>query len=290
MADREQLDRRFPLRLTAVQRRIVAELFPDFSARLKLDEANQRLVSFSLVEMREIFENARRAVGRADSGMTRNSLRHIASIAESGIQNFQGIGRIPAKERLYQFKITLKYITPPIWRRIQTRDCTIDKLHDRIQNAMGWTNSHLHDFRINKKLYGDPWLMEEDFEPTMGYINSRVATLSKVVPWSGERFHFEYRYDFGDDWLHDVLFEGCLRAAPGQKYPLCVEGERACPPEDVGGTSGYKSFLRAIANPRHQEHDENLIWVGGSFDPEHFDPEKATKRMLRGLPDWRKMA
>ena len=289
MVDRQQLEQRFPLRLTVAQRKIVAELFPDFCDRLKLDEANQRLVSFSLVEMRSIFENARLAVGRTESAAARNTLRHIAYLAESGIQNFQGIGRIPAKDRLYQFRITLKYISPPIWRRIQTRDCTLDKLHERIQNALGWTNSHLHDFRIDKKLYGDPWLMGEDFEP-LGYINSRVTTLSKVVPTSGERFHFQYCYDFGDEWLHDVLFEGCLRATPGQKYPLCVEGERACPPEDVGGAAGYRGFLKAIANPRHDEHDENLIWVGGSFDPEHFDPEKATKRMLRGLPDWRKMA
>ena len=289
MPVQQQVDQRFPLRLTAAQRKILAEMFPDFSDRLKLDEANQRMVSFSVVEMREIFENARLAVGQSESGAARNSLRHIAYLAETGIQNFQGIGRIPAKERLYQFRITLKYISPPIWRRIQTRDCTLDKLHDRIQNALGWTNSHLHDFRINKKPYGDPWLIEEDFQQ-LGYTNSRVATLSKVVPTSGERFHFEYCYDFGDEWLHDVLFEGCLRATPGQKYPLCVEGERACPPEDVGGASGYRQFLKAIANPRHREHDENLIWVGGSFDPEQFDPEKATKKMLRGLPDWRKMA
>ena len=111
-----------------------------------------------------------------------------------------------------------------------------------------------------------------------------------MLPKSGERFHFEYEYDFGDSWEHDVLFEGCLKATPGQRYPLCLEGERACPPEDVGGTTGYKRFLRAIARPDHPEHGENLTWVGGSFDPEEFDAEKATKRMIRGLPKWRKTA
>jgi len=114
--------------------------------------------------------------------------------------------------------------------------------------------------------------------------------LSKILPKSGKRFHFEYEYDFGDSWWHQVLFEGCLSVEPGQRYPLCLEGERACPPEDVGGTSGYEEFLVSIADPDDDRHQERLEWIGGSFDPENFDPEKATKRMRRGLADWRKMA
>ena len=239
--------------------------------------------------MSAILETARLAVSRADSGMTRNSLRHIIDFVERAIENYRGIGRIPVKERIYQFIITLKHTNPPNRLRNQTRDCTLDKLHEHIQNALGWTNSHLHDFRINNTQYADPYLVERDFDEPP-FEDSRRTRLSDVLPRSGQRFQFRYEYDFGDRWLHAVLFEGCLRAAPGQRYPFCVEGERACPPEDVGGTSAYRRFLRAIANPRHREHDENLIWVGGSFDPERFDPEKATKRMLRGLPDWRKMA
>ena len=289
MSDKQETERRFPVRFTFVQRKLIAGDFAEFSERLKLDEPNQRLVSFSLDEMRAIQEGIRLAIQRADSGMKRNSLRHVDYITEQAIEDFQGIARIPAKERLYQFKIRLKNLKPPIWRRIQTRDCTLDKLHEHIQTSMGWTNSHLHHFQINKKLYGDPWLMEEDFDGQR-YENSRILRLSNVVPKSGARFDFEYEYDFGDSWLHEVLFEGCLRADPGRRYPLCVEGERACPPEDVGGTSGYKRFVRAIANPDHREHEENLTWVGGAFDPEVFDPETATGKMIRGLPDWRKTA
>jgi hypothetical protein len=169
------------------------------------------------------------------------------------------------------------------------RDCPLDKLHERIQTAMGWTNSHLHHFLINDRRYGDPWLLEETFEE-MDYTNSRDTTLSKILPRSGKRFPFQYEYDFGDSWWHEVLFEGCLRVEPGQRYPLCVEGERACPPEDVGGTSGYDSFLVSIADPDDDQHHEMLEWIGGSFDPDCFDSEKATKRMRRGLPDWRKLA
>jgi Plasmid pRiA4b ORF-3-like protein len=289
MSDKQLPETRFPLRFTFAQRKVIAEIFSEFSDRLKLDEPNERLVSFSLDEMRAIHQGSRLAIQRVDSGMKRNSLRHIAYVTEHAIEDFQGIGRIPAKERLYQFKISLKNFKPTIWRRFQTRDCTLDKLHEHIQTSMEWTNSHLHHFRIEKQLYGDPWLMEESFGE-FDYSDSTIATLSKVLPKSGARFQFEYEYDFGDSWWHDVLFEGCLKADPGKRYPLCLEGERACPPEDVGGTSGYRGFLKAIAEPGRRRGQEYLTWVGGSFDPEDFDPEKATKRMIRGLPKWRETA
>ena len=131
---------------------------------------------------------------------------------------------------------------PPIWRRIQVKNCTLDKLHEHIQTAMGWTNSHLHHFRIDGTHFGDPMLMEEDFDE-MNYQDSTTTKIRDVLPRGGKRFLFEYEYDFGDWWVHEVLFEGCPRAEPGVRYPLCVEGERACPPEDVGGTSGYQDFL-----------------------------------------------
>lgn len=199
--------------------------------------------------------------------------------------------KIPTRTRkraecLYQFKITLLDIEPPIWRRIQVEDCTLDKLHEHIQTVMGWTNSHLHQFKINDHLYGDPMLMEENFEE-MDFRDSTRTKLSKLVPKTGKRFRFEYEYDFGDGWQHEVLFEGCVQAEPGRKYPLCLEGERACPPEDVGGTSGYEEFLEAIIDRRHERHKELLGWSGGSFDPEAFDSAEATKAMKKGLPDWR---
>ncbi len=279
----------FPVRFTLAQRIVVAEVFPDLSQRLRLDEPNQKMVSLTLDELKVICKKVAPAIRQADSGMKRTSLRHVLDITEKAIETFQGIGVIPAKERIYQFKITLRDIKPPIWRRIQVRDCTLDKLHERIQTAMGWTNSHLHHFQIKDALYGDPWLLDENYVE-MNYKDSRVMTLSKILPKNGKRFHFEYEYDFGDSWWHEILFEGCLRVEQGQRYPLCVEGERACPPEDVGGTHGYEEFLVSMADPDDDRHQERSEWIGGSFDPESFDPEKATKRMRRGLPDWRKMA
>jgi hypothetical protein len=153
---------------------------------------------------------------------------------------------------------------------------------------MGWTNSHLHHFRVGERLYGDPDLMRENFE-AMGYEDSTRTKLSDILPRSGRRFRFGYDYDFGDGWRHEVLFEGCVQAERGKRYPVCVEGARACPPEDVGGTWGYEEFLEAVTDPEHEDHDGLLEWAGGSFDPELFDPAAATREMRRGLPDWRRM-
>jgi hypothetical protein len=276
----------FPVLLTQAQRKVVALLFPDLADRLRLEEKNQRTIPLSLGELREIRKMAPAAVPHAQSGMVRTSLRCLTDITAQALERFQGLGSLPGAERLYQFKITLLDSRPPIWRRIQVKNCTLDKLHDHIQTAMGWTNSHLHHFRIEEQLYGDPDLMEENFAD-LGYEDSTSTKLSALLPKSGQRFGFEYEYDFGDGWRHEVLFEGCLRAERGKRYPVCVAGERACPPEDVGGVWGYREFLEAMANPSQERHREFVEWIGGRFDPEAFDPAAATGGMRRGLPDWR---
>lgn len=191
-----------------------------------------------------------------------------------------------AGERVFQFKITLLGIKPPIWRRIQTKDCTLDKLHEHIQTAMGWTNSHLHQFEIGGVRYGDPELLCEGWEDEEPPVNSLRTKLSKIMPKDGKRFSFQYKYDFGDGWKHEILFEGFPPSEKGARYPLCIEGERACPPEDVGGIYGYQEYVRAMANPKHKRHKEFLEW-SGPFDPEKFDATAATQEMREGLPDWR---
>jgi hypothetical protein len=188
-------------------------------------------------------------------------------------------------DKVYQFKVTLLDSRPPVWRRIQVKDGTLDKLHEHIQTAMGWTNSHLHRFRINGKDYGDPDLLYDDVEP-YEFEDSTSTRIADILPKSGEAFRFEYQYDFGDCWEHEVLFEGCLRAEQGGRYPVCVEGARACPPEDVGGIPGYEEYKEGMADPEHERHEEYMGWRG-PFDPEAFDAAKATRRMWRGLPNWR---
>ncbi len=193
-----------------------------------------------------------------------------------------------APTEVYQFKITLKESSPSIWRRIQVGDCTLDKLHEHIQTSMGWTNSHMNHFRIGETLYGDPLLLQGNFEE-MKYKDSTTTMLSDILPKDGRRFELEYEYDFGDGWLHQILFEGLLKADPGAKYPLCLDGAMACPPDDVGGIWGYAEFVEAISDPEHEQHRELLQWAGGKFDPSAFTPLGATRRMKKGLPDWRRM-
>jgi Plasmid pRiA4b ORF-3-like protein len=274
-----------PVRLTQAQRKVVAEIVPDLAERLNLDEPDQRTIEFTVAELKIIQKQAAAGVRHASTGMKRNSLRHVADLTFQALDRSQGIGAIPVAERLYQFKIILKDIAPPIWRRIQVRGCTLDKLHECIQTAMGWTNSHLHSFKINDKEFGDPDLLDDEFA-NGEFEDSTSTKISEILPKSGKRLRFEYKYDFGDSWHHEVVFEGCLRAERGGLYPVCVEGARACPPEDVSGNPGYEEYLEAMADPEHERHDEFMNWRG-PFDSEAFDLAKATKRMKRGLPDWR---
>lgn len=222
--------------------------------------------------------------------------KHLMDHLQSGIaaaatpklaKKLKGKAKV-ASDTLLQFKITLLGSNPPIWRRIQVQDCTLDKLHEHIQTAMGWTNSHLHQFEIDGERYGDPELLDDGYED-FKCDDSTTTMVSEILPKTGKRFAFKYDYDFGDSWEHEVMFEGSPPVDPKAKYPLCLEGERACPPEDCGGVWGYSDFLEAIRNPRHEEHENMLEWIGGKFDPEKFDPGKVTKAMKKGLPDWRSM-
>jgi len=217
--------------------------------------------------------------------LTERLQAEIAAIGEAKLQKAQKPKIRTDPNTDFQFKITLIGSKPPIWRLIQVADCTLDKLHEHIQTSMGWTNSHLHRFEIGRKQYADPMLMEEDMEE-FGYIDSIRIKISKIFPKDGKKFTFKYEYDFGDCWEHEVLFEGCHTKTPGKKYPICLAGERACPPEDCGGLSGFYEFIKAIKNPKHKQHARMLEW-SGDFDPERFDAGEATKAMKKGLPDWR---
>lgn len=177
----------------------------------------------------------------------------------------------PATESaIFQFKITLKEVDPPIWRRIQVQDCTLETFHVMIQIAMDWHDEHMHEFVVGERRFGR--VVDADVE------QEASIRLSDIVPTLGKKAKFEYIYDFGDDWRHEIVFEGIQPPNPKLKYPACVEGERACPPDDVGGVYGYMDFLEAIADPDHDQHDEMLEWIG-KFDPDRFNAKTATKEM-----------
>ena len=187
---------------------------------------------------------------------------------------------------IYQIKITLKDIRPPIWRRVQVRSPELlEHLHYVIQLSMGWTNSHLHSFSIQGMEYGVP--MPEFDMDDMEVRDEKKIKLSKIIP--GEKFKFSYLYDFGDSWEHEILVEKVLAAEAEIKYPVCIKAKRACPPEDCGGTWGYEEFLEAIQDPEHPEHEAMLEWVGGHFDPEDADLAEANAQLQR-IAEWKRLA
>jgi len=179
--------------------------------------------------------------------------------------------------QIYQIKVTLDDAHPPIWRRILVPgNTTLLKLHDILQIVMDWEDYHLHMYTIEGLIYGDP---ADDEYGDMGTLNEANYQLSQVIYGEGQRFTYEY--DFGDSWDHTLLVEKTLPLEKGFRYPLCLKGKRACPPEDVGGVWGYKNFLEAIRDPTHDEHEEYLAWAGGEFDPEAFDLEEINTRLHR---------
>lgn len=174
---------------------------------------------------------------------------------------------------VFQLKVTLKDSHPPIWRRVLVRgSTTLYKLDLVIQMAMGWTNSHLHLFHVGDVMYGEP-------SPEWDAKDERRVKLGQIVAQAGDSFVYEY--DMGDSWHHTVVVEKVLPADPDARYPLCVAGERACPPEDVGGIWGYEGFLEAVRDPQHPEHEDMLAWVGGQFDPMAFDIDAVNRYLSR---------
>jgi hypothetical protein len=175
---------------------------------------------------------------------------------------------------IYQLKVILPGTKPPIWRRLQVPgNANLGWLHAVLQVAMGWTNSHLHHFLTSDACYAD-LLHSED----MGFGEERdrdemKATLMQVAPDEGAQFGYEY--DFGDSWEHEITVEKILPSdSAAATTALCLDGARACPPDDCGGIWGYANLLKILKNRKHPEHKDMKEWIGGSFDAEAFDSAK----------------
>ena len=151
-------------RLTLAQRIAIAELMPAISERLLLGTKNQRSIPLTIAELTQVQELAGASIKDADTGMKRNSLRHVIVAVTNVIKESNGVRSIRIAERLYQFKITLCESDPVIWRRIQVKECSLERLHEHIQLAMGWTNSHLHQFEIGSERFGNPEYLDDGFE------------------------------------------------------------------------------------------------------------------------------
>jgi hypothetical protein len=186
---------------------------------------------------------------------------------------------------LYQLKVTLRDIHPPIWRRIQVwEDTTLAQLHTILQIVMGWEDYHLHEFVIGRRLYSVPDPDDTMYERKV--VDESCVLLGEVVPRVGTEF--AYLYDFGDSWEHDLILEAILLPETTAQYPTCIGGQRRTPPEDVGGTTGYEEYLAVLADPEHEEHGNTLQWRG-PFDPETFAPAQVNQGLRKKFRS-RKMA
>ena len=181
----------------------------------------------------------------------------------------------------YQLKITLKDFKPPIWRRVVVRaDMSLDRLHTILQAALGWTNSHLHQFIAGsgfaRSFYGKP--DPESADMGTETLNEKHYTVADLAPAAKRKFIYEY--DFGDSWEHEILTEKILPADPDFKHPVCLAGKNSCPPEDCGGIWGYAELLDALKDSKHERHEEMKDWIGGNWDASAFDLD-ATNKLLK---------
>ena len=174
-----------------------------------------------------------------------------------------------------QLRVELKRVEPLVWRRIVVpENISLPKLHVALQWAMGWTNSHLHEYEIARQRYG---IIDPDWPDDEPLIDERRVRLKPLLE-SGLR-RFNYLYDFGDHWEHVVTVEDLVMPKPGLPPVRCTAGENACPPEDVGSASGYAAFLEIVKDPTHEEHASMIEWAGGSFDPTAFSIDDVNERL-----------
>ncbi len=189
------------------------------------------------------------------------------------------------KAQVYQIKIALIDTEPEIWRRILVSGNTnLGLLHAIIQIAMGWTNSHLHQFIADNTFYSDPDL-EDEMEEMEDEYN---MLLCEIAPKVGESFMYEY--DFGDGWNHRIEVDKIINE--GIAHPICLDGARACPPEDCGGIGGYQDLCEIVQDPEHEEYESMLEWLNGGFDPDAFDVQKVNtylKKLKWEKPNWRQL-
>ena len=176
----------------------------------------------------------------------------------------------------YRLKVTLLGTRPAIWRRIEVdADVTLLRFHQILQVVMGWTDSHLHQYRRGSTYYG-----QSDPEFGMRRENERRISLGEVLPKPKDRMVYEY--DFGDGWEHEVVLESSEVGTGREPEVRVVAGKGACPPEDVGGIGGYYLFLEAIADPKNPEHKDMLEW-GGPFEPDAFDIDEINEYFQKVL-------
>ena len=166
-------------------------------------------------------------------------------------------------QRVVQLKIILEHTRPEVWRRVQIMEgSSLRTLHSLIQDVFWWQGYHSYMFKIGDDDYSDA-----EFDDSQGQLDDSKFKVGKIV----EKFpEFDFIYDFGDWWSHKVIFEGFVLADINEKYPVCIGGKNAGPPEDVGGPPGFEEFKVAIKDKNHERHEEFLQWYDGGYFQKEF--------------------
>jgi hypothetical protein len=173
-----------------------------------------------------------------------------------------------------RLRIQLAEVHPAIWRRLLVPgDVSLAKLHSILQAAMGWTDSHLHNFRVGDKLFGPQY----DDHPEEELDETSVTAIQAI----DRHRRFGYDYDFGDGWEHEIVVEELAETPSALRFAVCIDGQNACPPEDCGGPPGYAHLLEVLSTPSHDEHHDFVDWLGGPFDPEAFDLAESNVALQR---------
>jgi hypothetical protein len=182
-----------------------------------------------------------------------------------------------------RLKVTLDDVEPKVLRRLEVPfDLRLDRLHLVLQAALGWTNSHLWEFRAGDVGWGIP---DPAWDARSGPLDARKATLKKIVEDMSLRI-LTYLYDFGDGWEHTIRIERIADPHPGLTYPILLEAVGRCPPEDVGSPFGYAEFLAALSNPEHESHADMLAWCPSGFDPHAVDPLQIEQALQKVASRW----
>ena len=190
-----------------------------------------------------------------------------------------------ARETIARLAVTIEDVEPAVIRRLEVPlELRLDQLHQVLQAAMGWTDSHLYEIRVGETGWGIP---DPDRDFGDGPLDARKTRLREVIEETGAR-HLTYLYDFGDGWDHTIRIEWIGEADATAAYPRLLEASGRCPPEDVGGPPGYEEFLKAIADPEHEDHDELHDWAGGDFDPHDVNSDGIAEALAELGARWRR--
>ena len=251
---------------------VFAEAFPDVDLQLtdKATQVQLFLVASLPLAVETLQKHSRKLETRRQQRFIRKTPKKIKPSTQKKSNVIQvdfSRKKIKDKTPCYQLKISLQGAKPPIWRRLQVPgDTTLGQLHEIIQIAMGWRNTHQHQFMIERICYCPP-------EGDNSWRTSRPKDEHNyTIHELGEKLapSFQYIYDYGDNWMHQIIVEKTFEPDAAQPVPQVITGRRACPPEDSGGIPGYHEILAAFDDPEHENHKTVKGWLGKNFDPARF--------------------